>query len=111
MKLLNDSSPNVSWTYFFDHLLLFPNETIFLQGRIVREKFLVDKSEINYFLIPYAQLIYHKKGYSNGSVMEAEISQIAAHNLWDQVYAVSVEEVNQKFHSLTYKYLFSREFC
>ena len=43
--------------------------------------------------------------------MEAEISQIAAHNLWDQVYAVSVEEVNQKFHSLTYKYLFSREFC
>ena len=77
----------------------------------MREKFLVDKSEINYFLIPYAQLIYHKKGYSNGSVMEAEISQIAAHNLWDQVYAVSVEEVNQKFHSLTYKYLFSREFC
>ena len=34
--------------------------------------------------------------------MEAEISQIAAHNLWDQVYAVSLRSISvyQKFHSL-----------
>ena len=82
----------------------------------MREKFLVDKSEINYFLIPYAQLIYHKKGYSNGSVMEAEISQIAAHNLWDQVYAVSLRSISVPKISFIVSidisiYLFSREFC
>ena len=47
--------------------------------------------------------------------MEAEISQIAAHNLWDQVYAVSefdFEVVNQKisFIDISIQYYFHKNF-
>ena len=48
--------------------------------------------------------------------MEAEISQIAAHNLWDQVYAVSLRSISVPKISFIVSidisiYLFSREFC
>ena len=49
--------------------------------------------------------------------MEAEISQIAAHNLWDQVYAVSlrstisVPKISFIVSIDISIYLFSREFC